>query len=87
MKLEKLNLDEVKDLLNNSTWRNDLLSYRFINDTLHLSGIPAAKYELVENEGKIFISFESHLIMIENVNEYSLTLNDKGVIFTLDKVL
>jgi hypothetical protein len=78
--------EEIKDLLNNSKWTHDMLSYRFVSDTLHLAAGIAGKYEIVEKDGNRFIEFENQSLRIVDVNESSLTLNDGKVDFTLYRV-
>ncbi len=86
MKFENLNLDQVKDFLKNTRWSNETLSYIFKNEMLQVSDKPEDKYDIVEDgEEKRYINFKGELILIEDLDEKSLKLNDKGSLFTLQK--
>lgn len=84
MKSEKLNLDEVKEFLKNTSWEFEQLTYIFKEDTLQISGKPADVYDVVEDgDGQFFLNFKGEQLLIEHVDEQSLRINDKGKLVTL----
>ena len=84
MKSEKFNLDEVKELLKNTRWEFEQLTYVFKDDTLQISGKPTDVYDVVEDgDGQFFLNFKGEQLLIEQVDEQSLRINDKGKLVRL----
>lgn len=84
-----MEIDEIKDLLNNSAWKADTFAggFRFVSDTIHNATGPLAKYEVIEKDGKRFIEFDKNRLQIIDANEFELMLNDGKTDFKLLRVI
>lgn len=74
--------EEIKDLMDNSIWRNHLGDYMAIDKMRSIAG-DSGQYEVIETEEGRFIQFENGRLKIIYASKDKLTLSDGNTTFDI----